>query len=146
VRQRGEDADLTVVDLAQAAIPLPSDPGRTLTLLGKTALVDHQCPAALREVCLRLHGDLTHDSRVIPVGHAQHVLHPLVVATGHHLGHAFHVPSPCLVETAQVALRAVLDAARGGPEQLGERGEVGLKLGLNRGHQRGNAFDILRPT
>ena len=54
IRHRREYAHLTVIDFPQTAIPLPGNAGRCLAFLGKTALVEHQCPAALREVRLRL--------------------------------------------------------------------------------------------
>jgi len=146
MRQGSEDTDLAVVDLAHPAIPLPGNAGGALTLLGKTALVDDQRPASLGKALLGLDRALAEDTRVIPIRRAQHVVHPLVVAAGDDIGHAFHVASPCLIEAPYILPRAVLDAACRRPEVLAERGEVRLKLVGDRSDKRGDASDILRPS
>jgi hypothetical protein len=137
VRERGEDPGLTVVDFAQPVIPLPGHTGGAFALLGETAFVDDQGPAALGKVRLRFDGNLPDNAGVIPVGDAQHMLHPLVVAAGDDVGHALHVAPRGLVETANIASCAVPDTACRGAEQSGKRGKVGFKPLANRANKRG---------
>jgi hypothetical protein len=146
VRERGEDADLAVVDLAQPAIPSPGNPGGAFALLGETAFVDDQRPAALGEMSLGPGGHLPNDTGVIPVRDTQHMLHLLVVAAGNDVGHALHVAAFDPVEAANVALCAALDAARRGAEQSGKRRKVGFKPLANQADKGGDADDILRPS
>ena len=99
----GEDTDLTVVDLAHPAVPLPGNASRTFALLGEAALVADQRPAALREVGLGLDGYLPDYASMIPIRNTQHVLHPLVVAASNDVGHAFQDASSRLIEATQIA-------------------------------------------
>ena len=128
------------------AIPLPGNPGRAFALLGKTAFVDDQGPAALGKMCLRLGSNLPDNAGMIPVGNAQHMVHPLVVAADNNVGHALQVAPRSLVETANVAPCALLNTACRGAEQSGKREKMSFEPLANRANKGGNAVDILRPS
>lgn len=112
-------------------------------LLGETALVHHQRRAAPTKMGIGIGDQLPQDASPIPGGFAQHVVQPLVVASGNHIGHALHIGAGGLIQPAQVVLgRLGHRTGRGFKEgRVGKK--VVVQLGQDGTHQSANAFDIL---
>ena len=73
-------------------------------------------------------------------------MEPLVVATGHLLGHLLHVAPVTLEQAMEVAFGRIFN--RAGPAlKTGQVGaEVVVKMAERRLDQAANAFGILRPS
>ena len=86
--QHREHRDLAVVDLAQAAAPLPGNTHRVLPLLGEAALIDDQRAGRLAtEQTIGVAADLLHHRLVPPRRVADEVLELLLAAILNHGGH-----------------------------------------------------------
>ena len=88
VGQHREHRHLAVVDLAQAAGPLPGHANRAIPLFGKAALVDDQAAGRLAaQQTIRVLADLRHHRLVVPRRVADEMLELLRAATFNHGGH-----------------------------------------------------------
>ena len=118
VGQHREHRDLAVIDLAQAAAPLPGNTHRVLPLLGEAALVDDQGAGRLAtEQTIRVTADLLHHRLVPPGRVADEVLELLLAAL---LDHRRHRREGCFLrlrEPLQVALRHRRVVPRPGAEE-----------------------------
>ena len=82
----------------------------------------------------------------IPGRFAQHVMQPLVLAAGDHLGHLLHVSPPTLEKTMEILARRVFDRARSILETTAVGCEVGFEVRKRRSNQERNAFRIFELT
>jgi len=106
VGQHREHRDLAVVDLAQAAAPLPGNTHRVLPLLGEAALVDDQRAGRLAtEQTIGVAADLLHHRLVPPRRVADEVLELLLAALLNHRRHRREGRFLRLRKPLQVALR-----------------------------------------
>jgi len=124
--QGGEDADLAVVHLAEAAIPLPRHAGGGFTLLGEGALIqdEHRILATQQGVGLRRNNALQ-PGPVHALG-GEHVLHGLMIGRVD-FAHAQHVAALGLEEAAHVGAKGLGDVAGTGEEKTGKTVEMDTK-------------------
>lgn len=141
----GEDANLTVVGLAQATVPLAGDTGGHVALLGEGAFIDHQ-RAGVAEMHVGVGDQLSAHATAIPSRFAQHVVEPLIPAAGHGLGHLLHVAPMALEQAVQIETCGVFDRA-GTTLKAGKiRDEVGIEVRERGSDQRGNAIRVFELT
>lgn len=124
--QGGEHANLAVVHLAEAAIPLPRHAGGSFTLLGEAAFVqdEHRIVAAQQGVGIRCHNSLQ-PGPVHALG-GEHVLHGLMIGRVD-FAHAQHVAAIGLEQAAHVGAEGLGDVAGAGDEKTGKSVEMGAK-------------------
>jgi hypothetical protein len=104
--ERAKHADLAVVLLTQAPVPLPGNAHRLITLFLECALVDVQTRAHLRtNPSISVARRSIHDAAMFPRGVGEKVLQHLVVAVGYRFDHALHVALFRLHQAKQVLLR-----------------------------------------
>jgi hypothetical protein len=100
-RHRREDADLTVIDLPQAPVPLPRHACGQVPLLPECALVQEQS-AEVAEMGIGIDHQLPTHPLPIPIGFAQHVMQWLIAAVGYGFRHALHVTARALEQPVQL--------------------------------------------
>lgn len=136
---RGEDADLAVVGLAQATVPLPGYAHRLVALLGKGTLINQQ-RAGMPKMRIVIGDQLPTYVTTIPGRLAQHVMQPLILATANHLGHLLHISPPALEKTVEIPPRRLIDRACAALEARQVEGKVGIEVREHRSDQPSNAI------
>jgi hypothetical protein len=109
--QAGEDADLTVLDLARTARPLALHADRRFALFQETRFVDDESGflrAAYQAVGFR--GELFHQRFVGPRRGADELLHALIVAVGDIVLDGFDVLAPLRAHHPGKVATGVMDA------------------------------------
>lgn len=141
--QGSKDADLTVLLLTQATIPLPSYAGGLIALLREGRFIEDQS-GTVAEVCIGIGNQLLPDLGSGLVRFAQHVMEPLIVATRHLLGNLLHVASVALEQSMEIALGRVFNRASLALETAQVGAEMIVKMDERRIDQTANAFRISR--
>ncbi len=140
-----KDTDLTVLCLAQPAIPLPRDASRLLAFLLQRGFVEDQ-GGAMAEIPIGILDQLIPHISAAPRRLTQHVMQALVVASRHLFGHPLQITPITLEPAMEIQAGCCFNRAGAALEAPQVGGKVGIKVRQRRINQRGDAVDILRTS
>ena len=140
-----EDADLAVIGLAQAPVPLACDTGRHVALFDEGALVDDQ-RAGVSEMGVGIGNQLPAHATAAPGRFAQHVVELLVMAARYSLGHLLRVAPTTLEQTMQIEACGVFNGSGTALEASKVRREAGIEVSECGSNQFCNAIRVFELT